>query len=99
MSANREDSITSAIKEAFGDKLTAQQLWAIVRFAKHARRYCRSNAALNNALNRMFPHASFRQVTKTRTAPRFPGDSLTYPGLEITIRATGESATEEESEE
>lgn len=99
MAINRENSITEAINEAFGDKLTVRQLWAIVRFAKHARRYCRSNAALNNALNRMFPHASFRQVTKTRTAPRFVGDSLTYPGLEITIKSTGETATEEESED
>lgn len=95
----REESIQKAIKESFGDNLNARQLWALVRLSKHVRKFCRSNAALNNSLNRMFPHASFRQVTKTRPAPRFLGDSLTYPGLEISIKSTGETTTDEESED
>lgn len=54
--------------------LNAEQLWALTKMLKHARLRCRSNAAFNNYMNRMFPYARFEQVNK--------GD---HDGLSITI--------------
>ena len=74
-----EQRIKEALEAAFGSNLTAQQLWALVKFAKNARLRCRNNAAFNNMMSRVFPHATFRQIQKIRT------DGSTYPGLQITV--------------
>jgi len=71
-------------EEQFGTTLTVRQLWALVKLSKHVRLRCRNNAAFNNFMSAMFPQASFRQVTKTRTSGPYVGQ--TYPGLEIAIR-------------
>jgi len=76
------DSPGREFEAAFGksvDTLTVEQLWWLVKFGKHIRGRCRSNAALNNYLSRNFKHAKFQQITKT--AP----DGRTYPGLSIKI--------------
>lgn len=65
---------------AFGvnvDSLTANQLMWLVKFAKHVRGRCRSNAAFNNYANALFgPTARFVEVPKM-----YQGRS--YRGLEI----------------
>lgn len=56
-------------------------IWALIGFARHVRKYCRSNAALKNFLNRIFPHINVVEVMKT--------DSRTgeqYKGLEVRER-------------
>jgi hypothetical protein len=64
------------IKEKFGE-LNTQQLWALVKFAKHIRLRCRSNSALNNYLNRLFPYATFKEVTKVaRNGDKYQGLSI-----------------------
>lgn len=60
-------------------KLTARQIWVIVKFCKWVRLRARNNSALNNLLNKMFSYATFKTVTKTKR------DGSTYPGLEITV--------------
>jgi len=79
----------------FPDKMTAQQLWFIVKFAKAARRFCRSNVAFNNLSNQVFGDiAEFRQVTKTKA------DGSTYPGLRIVMKnGTTYDSEEGESDE
>lgn len=74
-----EQKIKEALEAAFGTNLTAQQLWALTRFAKNVRLRCRNNSAFNNMMSRVFPHATFRQVTKHRL------DGSIYPGLQITV--------------
>lgn len=59
------------------DKLTGEQLWWLVKFAKHVRGRCRNNSAFNNYMNRNF-NASFREVQK-----EFNG--RTYTGLKIIV--------------
>lgn len=83
--------------ENFGAELTGAQLWALTKFAKNVRLRCRNNSAFNNFMNATFPHASFRQVTKTRTN-KYTGQPETYPGLQITIKGQ-EIQTTEEGEE
>lgn len=74
-----ETQIKESMEAAFGKNLTAQQLWALVKFSKNVRLRCRNNSAFNNMMGRMFPHASFRQVNKIRP------DGSTYPGLQIVV--------------
>lgn len=76
----QEDKIESALKEALGEKPDTQALWAISMLAKHCRKYCRSNAAFNNFMNRIFPHARFEQVMKVDK------EGEKYQGLEIIIK-------------
>jgi hypothetical protein len=85
-----EQKIKEAIETAFGKNLTAQQLWALTKFAKNARLRCRNNAAFNNMMGRVFPHATFRQITKTRV------DGSTYPGLAIATETTTSSEDDNE---
>lgn len=80
----------------FGQELTAKQLWALTLFAKNVRLRCRNNTAFNNFMGRTFPHATFRQVNKTRKN-RYTGQDETYPGLEISVK--GEAVSADESEE
>ena len=68
-----------AFEKEFG-QMTESQLWVLVKFAKHVRQRARNNSAFNNYVNRIFPYASFREVTKTKD------DGTTYPGLDISIR-------------
>jgi hypothetical protein len=77
------------MKEAFGE-LTARQLWALTKFAKHIRLRCRNNTAFNNYMNRMFPYAKFTQVKKTNA------DGTSYPGLKITVAGQDVEGAEDE---
>ena len=79
-----EQSIKQSIEESFGANLTASQLWALTKFAKHVRQKCRNNAAFNNFCNRIFTHARFQTVTKTRVN-KYTNQSETYPGLQIVV--------------
>jgi len=63
--------------------LTEQELWWLVKFAKHVRGRCRNNSAFNNYMNRNFPSASFCEIDK----PRDDGEG-TYKGLEIKGKET-----------
>ena len=83
--------------ENFGNELTAKQLWALTLFAKNVRLRCRNNTAFNNFMGRTFPHATFRQVNKTRPSRHNPTITETYPGLEISVK--GEAVSADESEE
>ena len=77
------EQLTSEFKAAFGMELAdlnEKQLWWLVKFGKHVRGRCRSNAAFNNYMNRNF-NANFREVEKTD-----PLTNKTYPGLEISRR-------------
>ncbi len=87
------------MSEAFGEELTGPQLWALTKFAKNVRLRCRNNAAFNNFMNATFPHASFRQVNKTRPSRIYPGQTESYPGLQISIKGIEAPANEEEGEE
>jgi hypothetical protein len=80
-----EQKIKQDLEAAFGKNLTAQQLWALTKFAKNVRLRCRNNAAFNNMMGRVFPHASFREVTKQRPSWKNPGTMESYPGLQITV--------------
>jgi len=86
-----EAQLKQEIEESFGPNLTAKQLWALTKFAKHVRLRARNNAAYNNLCNRVFPYAQFRQVNKTKP------DGTSYPGLNIIVN--GESAGVNESED
>lgn len=71
------------------ETLSVQQLWWLVKFAKHVRGRCRSNTAFNNYMNRNFPHAKFENVLK-----EYQG--RTYQGLKITVN--GETMEGEDNE-
>ena len=61
-------------------RLTRRQIWFIVKVAKGARLYCRSNKAFNNFFNTIFKGvATFDQVEKIK-----PGGDK-YEGLQITM--------------
>ena len=85
------------MEENFGTELTAKQLWALTLFSKNVRLRCRNNSAFNNFMGRTFPHATFRQVTKTRKN-RYSGQDETYPGLEISVKGEAVSGDESDSE-
>lgn len=59
-------------------KLTLEQLWWLVKFAKHVRGRCRNNTAFNNYMNRNFSPAKFKEVPKEYEEKR-------YMGLEIKV--------------
>jgi hypothetical protein len=80
-----EKHIKESLDAAFGTNLTAQQLWALTNFAKNVRQRCRNNAAFNNMMNRVFPHAQFRTIEKSRPSRYNPVVMETYPGLQITV--------------
>ncbi len=61
--------LAADFEKAFGtpiESLTEAQLWWLVKVIKHCRGRCRSNAALNNYLNRNFKHARFETVPVTK---------------------------------
>ena len=91
-----EQNIKESLEAAFGKELTVQQLWALVKLSKRVRKFCRSNAAFNNAFSRIFPNAQFRQVTKTFPPGHFKAGQ-TYLGLQITVN--GQTVDETESDE
>lgn len=93
-----EAKIKESLEKAFGTNLTAEQLWALTKFAKNVRLRCRNNTAFNNFMGRMFPHATFRTVTKTRPNRYNPAQTESYPGLEIAIKGQA-PVSEEEGEE
>lgn len=65
------------------DKLTVEQLWWLVKFAKHVRGRCRNNSAFNNFMNRNFSPAQFKEVPKEYSGRM-------YTGLQIKV---GEKAS------
>jgi hypothetical protein len=69
--------------------LTLEQLWWLVKFAKHVRGRCRNNAAFNNFMNRNFAPARFTEIDKTRIDR--DNRENTYNGLKITV---GENSSE-----
>lgn len=71
------------------EDLSAKQLWWLVKFSKHVRGRCRSNAAFNNYMNRNFPHAQFSTVSKEY-------NGKIYQGLKITVN--GETMEGEDNE-
>ena len=73
-----KDSFEEAFQIQIED-LDLNQLWFLVKFAKHVRQRCRSNAAFNNFMNRNFPHAKFEEVEK------FDFHGNPYRGLKISI--------------
>jgi hypothetical protein len=83
-------------KELFPDngtlstqQLSQRQLWFIVKVAKGARLYCRTNTAFNNFFNSIFQGvARFRQVEKTK-----PGGD-TYEGLFIEMAGSDDDERE-----
>lgn len=75
--------VANEFQEAFGfpiENVTVKQAWFLAKLAKHCRGRCRSNAALNNYLNRNFKGLNFKEVAK-KTA-----DGKEYDGLEITAK-------------
>lgn len=83
--------VKERIEAAFGTELTTQQLWALVRLAKHVRKYARSNAAFNNMANVVFPYAKFKQITveNPKFNPNMPiskWNSKTYEKLTIEVK-------------
>lgn len=52
---------------AFGSPLTVDQVWVLVKLVRHARTYCRNNAALHNYLRKAIPNRKFSTVTKTNS--------------------------------
>ena len=67
-------------QESFGREISTineRQMWWLLKFAKHVRGRCRSNAALMNYLNRNFKHLRFEEVKE-------PGAE--YPTTKITER-------------
>lgn len=71
--------------------LTPTQLNWLVKFSKHVRGRCRSNAAFNNYMNASFAPAKFLEVPKEWNGKQ-------YKGLKITA-ANGTVAEDKEDEE
>lgn len=71
-----EPRLKARIKESLPE-VTVDEAWAMVLLIRHARRYCRSNAALYPCLSRLFPHLRFKTVQKTNAKGE------TYQGLVI----------------
>lgn len=58
------DEVITKFEQAFGKPITditVEQMRWLVNCIKHCRGRCRSNAALNNYLNRNFKHLLFKQ--------------------------------------
>lgn len=71
-------------------RITYRQLWFIVKVAKGARLYCRSNKAFNNFFNSIFGKvARFEQITKTKP------NQEEYEGLKITMIVDGNDAEDD----
>lgn len=87
---DRTKRLKESIDKAFHEPLNANQLWALVKLSKYVRLRARNNSAFNNLMNSLFPHATFRQVTKTKS------NGETYPGLSITINGKEISEDEED---
>lgn len=61
------------------NKLTAEQIWWLVKFAKHVRGRCRNNSAFNNYMNRNF-NAKFKEVPKEYQGRKYLGLSIEVNG-------------------
>ena len=85
-----EPELKAQLEAAFGKELNANQLWALTNLAKRVRLRARNNAAFNSLMNRLFPHANFRQVSKTRK------DGTPYQGLSIVVNGKEHSQDEDE---
>lgn len=88
--------LKASLEKAFGNDLTGDQLWALVKLSKHVRLRARNNSAFNNLFNSLFPNAQFKTVTKERKNHR-TGQMESYPGLSIIIK--GETVNQEEEDE
>jgi hypothetical protein len=80
------DEFTKVFGHSLEDLTPAQVLW-LIKFAKHVRGRCRSNAALKTYLSRTFPHLVFTEVPKE-------WQGRTYQALQIVPRvAKGKEVT------
>lgn len=74
--------LAEEFKAKFGE-LSVEQIWAIVKLVKLARRSCRSNAALNPAMSLVFPGFKFQQYgtgkKNNRTGKEIMGLRITPP--------------------
>lgn len=84
-------AVRSKLEQVFGGELSAEQIEAVVAFAKLVRFRARNNAALPNLCGSVFPHARFRNVSKQ-------GYRGIYQALEINIRGVAYVEAETESE-
>lgn len=90
------------IEDAFGsiENLTPTQIWALVKICKNVRLRCRNNNAFNNYFNGVFGSKySFNTVNKTRPKRFCPGQTETYPGLQIKNVKTGEVVNSSDTSE
>ncbi len=85
-------AVRNKLEAAFGGELSAEQIEAVVAFAKLVRFRARNNAALPNLCSSVFPHARFRNVPKH-------GYRGTYQALEINIRGVAHVEAEAEESE
>ena len=80
------------------DSLSLEQLWWLVKFAKHVRGRCRNNSAFNNYMNRNFSPATFREVPKTyeKRIDNISTETVNYRGLQIKV---GDKVSEGDNDE
>lgn len=95
----RGKDLANEFAAAFGipieDVTPAQMKW-LVKFGKHVRGRCRSNAALKNYLSQNFPGLRFTEVERqagTLGAPRH------YKALEITSKKRPEDTAVDDGDE
>jgi hypothetical protein len=75
--------VKEEFEAAFGIKsedMTPAQVMFLVKYSKHVRGRCKSNAALKNYLIRCFPQMQFSEVDRE-------WKGKTYKSLQITVKA------------
>lgn len=88
------ERLKKEFEEVFEGSMTYRQLWFIVKVAKGARLYCRSNAAFNNFFGSIFGKvARFEQVEKQKP------NGEKYPGLKVTMKQRDGTVISEEGDE
>ena len=71
------EKVIAEYKELFGGKAPdVYQMQWLIKFAKHIRGRCRSNAALKNYLARSFPNIMFSEVEREWKGRKYM--ALTY---------------------
>ena len=88
--------LAQEFKDKFGD-LDVNQIWAVIKLVKLARRSCRSNSALNPCLEIVFPGFKFQQYD---TGKRNSRTNKPIMGLKTTPpNGTPVTNTEEDGED
>lgn len=83
--------VKAKLEQAFGGELSAEQIDALVTFAKLVRFRARNNNALPGLCSSVFPYARFRNVPR-----EWQGRS--YQALEVTLKGVPTVLTEEGEE-